>query len=242
VDMELFSAWEAERAEGTYIGFHAHEYHELVYYPYGGGVTVLGEEVCAFSENCFAVIPPSVAHDEKHLRAGAVLCLVFSCDAELEKGVKKDTYGAVYRVAKELLAETQMQKRGYADMIRAKLAELCVLIARAEDDRRGEKDFGYVINHLKENYHEHIRLSDCAKQLNISYDYFQHRFKAVMGMSPQRFLLSCRLRAAERMLLDGRLGCTEIAFRCGFSTSAQFSAIFKRENGVSPLEYRKAFL
>ena len=29
-----------------------------------------------------------------------------------------------------------------------------------------------VVNYLKENYHQKILLSQCAKQLNISYDYF----------------------------------------------------------------------
>ena len=37
----------------------------------------------------------------------------------------------------------------------------------------------------------------------------------------------------------GQGGCTEIAYRCGFSNSAQFSAIFKREKGLSPQQYRK---
>ncbi|MBO4976774.1 MAG: AraC family transcriptional regulator [Lachnospiraceae bacterium] len=43
----------------------------------------------------------------------------------------------------------------------------------------------------------------------------------------------------EQMLLNKTLSCTEIAYRCGFSNSAQFSAMFKREKGISPYQYRK---
>jgi len=82
-------------------------------------------------------------------------------------------------------------------------------------------------------------LSDCAKQLNLSYDYFQHKFKAITGCSPQQFLIKQRLKASKKLLKEGELNCTEIAFRCGFSTSAQYSALFKKEYGSSPLQYQK---
>ena len=76
--------------------------------------------------------------------------------------------------------------------------------------------------------------------MHISYDYFQHRFKEIVGESPQQFLVRKRVEAAEGLLADGTLSCTEIAYQCGFSNSAQFSAIFKREKGITPRQYQQA--
>ena len=112
-------------------------------------------------------------------------------------------------------------------------------IARKENDTGNTKNFDYIINLLRENFFEHINLSDCAKQLNISYDYFQHKFKKLTGTSPQQFLIEQRLLFAEKLLIEGNSNCTEIAYRCGFSTSAQFSAFFKRRFGQSPLQYKR---
>ena len=75
--------------------------------------------------------------------------------------------------------------------------------------------------------------------MNFSYDYFQHRFKEITGYSPQQFLIHRRIEAAQTMLTDNSGNCTEIAQRCGFSNSAQFSALFKRETGYSPQQWRK---
>ena len=127
-------------------------------------------------------------------------------------------------------------------MLEIKLNEIMLHIARQENNTGDTKNFDYIINFLQENFHEHIILSDCAKQLNISYDYFQHKFKMLTGASPQQFLIEQRLLFAEKLLADGNFNCTEIAYRCGFSTSAQFSAFFKRRFGQSPLQYKKQHL
>ncbi len=202
-------------------------------------MTTLGEEAFAFFEHTYALIPPSLPHDERHSENGAVICLLFSCDEALSVGVKKDTLGTVLRLLREMLDEAKRQAYGYEDMINAKLKELCVLLARDKHRSTAEKDFAYVINYLRENYHEHILLSDLAARLGISYDYFQHKFKTVTGLSPQRFLLRRRLEAARVLLRAQTLACTDIAYRCGFSTSAQFSALFKREYGMSPSRFRR---
>ena len=124
-------------------------------------------------------------------------------------------------------------------MISLKLNELFLYVERSERPSINEKNFEYVINYIQETYHDKIVLSDCAKQLNISYDYFQHRFKEITGRSPRQFLINRRLTASKELLLHSKLSCTEIAYRCGFSTSAQYSAIFNKAFGLTPMQYRK---
>ena len=138
-----------------------------------------------------------------------------------------------------MLSEVKNQKYGYADMLRIKLHELLLYISRNEINTSSTKDFTYIINYIKENFHDNITLSDCAKQLNLSYDYFQHKFKMITGFSPQQFLIEQRLLASEKMLKENKHSCTEIAYRCGFCTSAQYSTLFKKKYGTTPLQYKK---
>ena len=123
-------------------------------------------------------------------------------------------------------------------MIQVKLNELYLHIIRDHNTLSEEKSFEYIINYIKENYHEKMILSNCAKQLHLSYDYFQHKFKKITGYSPQQFLVKQRLLASEKMLRNSELNCTEITYRCGFSTPAQFSSLFKREYNLTPLQFR----
>lgn len=238
-DMRLISIWHARRPSGRRVNFHSHDYHELVYYDGGNGKTTIGDRVYGFSDGHFALIPPHVDHDEQHFADCRVICLEFVGLSDAVPVFGRDPAGAVRRILRDLLTEAETQPFGYRDMMTVKLNELHLHLLRSENTGLNEKNFEYIINYIRENYHEKIRLSDCARQLNLSYDYFQHKFKALTGLSPQQFLIRRRLEAAEALVRSGDGSCTEIAYRCGFSTSAQFSALFTREYGVSPLHYRK---
>ena len=43
----------------------------------------------------------------------------------------------------------------------------------------------------------------------------------------------------KRLLLNPKISVCEIASRCGYENMSNFSAMFKREVGISPNEYRK---
>ncbi len=238
-NIQFSSIWTAQKQPHSAVGFHEHNYYELVYYRHGGGKTVIGGQTYVFENNSFAVIPPHIRHNEYHDFAGEVICLGFGGSFDATDRLYQDSLGHIARILESLLKEAKEQTYGYQEMIAAKLNELCLLILRSEKTSGDEKNLAYIVNYLKENYHEKILLSQCAKQLNISYDYFQHKFKAVTGLSPRQFLIEQRLNASEKLLLSDDLSCTEIAYQCGFSTSAQYSALFKRKYGKTPMEFRK---
>ena len=239
-DLQLVSIWEASRKENTCVNHHTHNYHELVYYASGSGETEIGGKTFSFSDRCFAVIPIHMPHNEARHSHTDVICLGLLAAEPLPCGFYADPSHEIYRVLKDLLRETKEQHYGYEEMVAIKLRELLLLIARTEKNTGATKNFTYIINYLKENSHDHIHLSHCAKQLNISYDYFQHKFKVITGLSPQQFLIEQRLIAAKSLLSEGSVNCTEVAYRCGFSTSAQFSALFKKKYGITPTQYKSS--
>jgi AraC-like DNA-binding protein len=54
--------------------------------------------------------------------------------------------------------------------------------------------------------------------------------------------LAVRVRSgrAQKMLLEGDMPVSQIAYRLGFTDLANFTRAFRRENGVSPSEFRRA--
>lgn len=237
---ELYSLWLSPRPKDRFVKNHSHNYYELVYYVSGNGKTEIGGKTYRFTKNNFVIIPPNTEHNETHFEDGEVLFIEFSCDRELELCFDKDKTLSVFKPLKELLKEMQTQSFGYKEMFTIKLNELLLKIARNKMGMSDTKSFEYVINYINENYHEHINLADCAALLNLSYDYFQHKFKKITSLSPQQYLIEQRLIAAEKMLRSGTLSCTEVTYRSGFSTSAQFSSLFKKKYGVTPVKYKNS--
>lgn len=241
-DFQLVITILCNHKSGTNIPMEKHEQYELIYYRYGLGITIIGGREYTFSANTFALIPPNTWHDERHQADCELIFLRIQTAERFPTGFFADNQENIYRIVKAIYDEAILQNASYKEMISLKLNELFIALKRLDSNgqtRKQGKNLEYIINYISDNYHGKILFKDLAKQLNFSYDYFQHYFKEITGLSPQQFLIRRRIEAAEGMLAEDDCSCTEIAYRCGFSNSAQFSAIFKREIGVSPQQYRK---
>jgi AraC-like DNA-binding protein len=81
-------------------------------------------------------------------------------------------------------------------------------------------------------------LAELAGPLRLHPTSFCRAFKQSTGLSPHRYLLEHRVNRAKEMMKERKRTLTEIALDCGFSSSSQFSIVFKRITGVSPRNYR----
>ena len=80
-----------------------------------------------------------------------------------------------------------------------------------------------------------------ARKMELSYVHFRRIFKQVTNWPPGAFLLECRLRQAEKMLMNSHARIAETAQECGFADAYHFSRIFKKHCGHSPAEFRKRY-
>ncbi len=97
-----------------------------------------------------------------------------------------------------------------------------------------------AVEYVSENYPTADE-RNVAASINLSYSHFSRVFKKVMGKSFSEYLLSVRVNAAERMLLETDVTVTEVALSCGFATSSHFIDRFKRAKGMTPRQYRNNF-
>ena len=59
-----------------------------------------------------------------------------------------------------------------------------------------------------------------------------------MGISPQGYLMQCKLDHASKLLLETDAQIQDIARRVGYDNLLTFSKIFKGKYGISPRNYR----
>jgi AraC-like DNA-binding protein len=86
---------------------------------------------------------------------------------------------------------------------------------------------------------EEFSINDLARQFALDRSYFTRRFKEIIGMPPNAYKNTCRMRLAREMLLGTTRSVAQITSLLGFSSEAHFRECFRREYGMSPLQFRK---
>lgn len=93
----------------------------------------------------------------------------------------------------------------------------------------------YILRHFHESDCNVTRLS---KLLFISKSQMNRYFSTYFQTSPSAYIESCRMVEAKRLLQMGQ-SVQSTAYRCGFSDCSYFVLRFRRNFGMTPLQYQK---
>lgn len=80
-------------------------------------------------------------------------------------------------------------------------------------------------------------MTEISDHFGYSYPYISGLFSSIKGIALKDYVCSCKLRQAKQHLLDGN-SVQRTAQLVGYDSIHTFSRLFKRENGISPSEYR----
>ena len=84
-----------------------------------------------------------------------------------------------------------------------------------------------------------ISLNDLANNLSMSPRNLSHIINKKFKMNFFDYINSFRLKRVKEELKNSRKPIKEIMYDCGFSNKATFNAIFKKETGCTPSQYRQ---
>jgi AraC-like DNA-binding protein len=93
---------------------------------------------------------------------------------------------------------------------------------------------GVVINWIRRNFTEQIRVEALAEMAALSVSAFHRQFKAVTALSPLQYQKRIRLLHARSQLFSGQGSATSIAFSVGYESPNQFSREYARLFGLPP--------
>jgi len=78
-----------------------------------------------------------------------------------------------------------------------------------------------------------------ASELCITSGYLNDLVKKETGMSAKQYIINRLMAESKKMLQQGELSVSEIAWKQGFGDSSYFIRLFRNETGIPPLAFRK---
>ena len=96
-----------------------------------------------------------------------------------------------------------------------------------------------VIQYIEENYRENISLEELAKHVHMNKSYLSHLFKKETEKNIYTYLLDFRMEKAKKLLIETKQSVYQTGCLVGIPDSAYFSKVFKKNTGMTPLEFRK---
>lgn len=134
-------------------------------------------------------------------------------------------------------SDTSREKDVLADLT---LKELLVRIMQTQNlnvlhgEAASHNPLAYVIGYIKSNLNEKISIESLSNKACMSKATFYRIFKRELGISPNDFILTEKMKKAKEMLLKPGIKIAAISYELGFSDANYFIRAFKKVVGMTP--------
>lgn len=96
-----------------------------------------------------------------------------------------------------------------------------------------------IVEFVIQNFSEEITLDDLSNVAGLTKFHLCRTFQKRYGLTPMRWVWRFRtILAGEILKCSRRWNLTDVAFTCGFTSSAHFSRSFRGVHNVSPTQFR----
>ncbi|WP_246627456.1 response regulator transcription factor [Paenibacillus solanacearum] len=113
------------------------------------------------------------------------------------------------------------------------------LIEEEGGEASGTRGIQPIRDYIDKHYHDNISLSDLSELFHFSPQYIAKKFKELYNTTVMTYMTELRMEKAASLLTHTELSVSEIAGMIGYADENYFSKVFKKQNGVPPLSYRK---
>lgn len=98
-----------------------------------------------------------------------------------------------------------------------------------------------VFDYIEANLDTPLQMAALAEIAGLSQYRFAHNFKSTVGLSPHQYVIHVRIEQGKRLLRETKLSILEIAYAVGCQSPSRFNALFRRQTGTTPSQYRSSF-
>ena len=96
-----------------------------------------------------------------------------------------------------------------------------------------------AVKYIKSNLSENLSVKDIAQECGVCITVLKNVFSKYTGKGVAEYYFDLKMEKAREMLIKG-MPAKEITITLGFSSLSYFSQCFRRKNGCSIREYKKA--
>jgi len=107
-------------------------------------------------------------------------------------------------------------------------------------ERRSGQVVSLITEYIARHYDKDLHLEMIADEIGLSPKYVSRLYKDATGSSITDTISRTRMEKAKELLLDTDLKISDIAERIGIHSRTTFLRLFKKHEGVSPMDYRNA--
>ena len=113
----------------------------------------------------------------------------------------------------------------------------------AEDspEKQEERTISGITRYLQEHLAEEMSLSVLAEEFHLNPQYISQLFKNEIGVNFLSYLTNIRMEKAKKLLLSTSLSVAEVAEQSGYGDYRVFTKVFKKNEGITPSQYRRDF-
>jgi AraC-like DNA-binding protein len=106
--------------------------------------------------------------------------------------------------------------------------------------RLNHKLINAACDYINNNLSLPISIEEMAQTLSVSRGHLSRVFTDRMGRTPNRYIITAKVRLACQLLVGSKLTIEAISERIGLVSSAYFYRMFKRETGMTPKQFRSS--
>ncbi len=242
---------------------HSHEHFELYFLLDGSRHFFMNDKMLVVDKGTFIVVPPFSLHKTEggpYVRINVnVSTSLLSQDQidTLNKIASKTAIrltGKYSNLIKELLIEganvQYMNVKNKNEYLLSILKTIILFLSiensapiskvvTADNIKNSTPEVLKIIYFINTHYNKQITLKMLCDKFFLSKVSLCKKFKDVMNCSIMEYVLRARLNKAKSLLRATDKSIEEISIECGFSSANYFGLIFKKEVGLSPLNYKK---
>ncbi|WP_424768753.1 AraC family transcriptional regulator [Paenibacillus sp. sgz302251] len=157
--------------------------------------------------------------------------------------VLRDT-DEVYHTLKTLVLELDSRGKETGTMVDMLFSQLLVQIARIYRQSlfSGSQQHDIYVNKciqfIHHNYDRDIQVRDIAASVNLHHGYLHRIFRAQLGQTITEYLTGLRMEKAKMLLQQTDIPIVDICDYIGVGSRQYFHALFKKNTGATPVQYR----
>lgn len=241
------------------IRTNGHVYYQIIFSAKGEGILTFDSNEYRIPQGTGFYLPAGYPHEYKPSEsgewethwisfAGACIESVLPC-LEFDKPFvfKMTDYSVFDSIWQKMLKtiRTNSMHCGHTNsaLLYSFLVELNKLVtcpASTKENHRMDQ-LKPIMDYIDQNYATGITLKELARIADLSPQYICRIFKECLNMRPFEHLTKKRIFESKKLLTETNLSINEISKAVGYNDCSYFCVVFKRQEGVSPAEYRTAY-
>jgi AraC-like DNA-binding protein/mannose-6-phosphate isomerase-like protein (cupin superfamily) len=247
---------------------HRHDFYEVLYLSKGTGFHVIDGNKYEIKPPCVFFMSPGQAHkiEVSHDIEGYIF--IFTAEFYLINKsnqnrliefpffftVHQDNPPLIFENERDIIFLETLFKKGIKEMEKVNidtvelLRSLLDLILTSSallyrSDEKLLKGKGHIVvkkflQLVEENYDLNLSVAEYANKMALTPNHLTQTVTQLTGKTSSEIIKSKQILEIKRLLVHSNLSVTEIAHRLNFPDQSYFAKFFKREVGISPLQYR----